>query len=151
MLILIAPKFHPRHSRPRATDTDSATIPAARRYYFAATLFLPTLSLSLLPLPIPYIYSRLLLLLAATLPSLIIFTAVIAVAAAPFIIFSLPPAAIRLLLMPPAPLSPTIIAAATAAHCHCCRCREYNRCYRHRRYYSNTITTDAPQCNRRCH
>jgi len=53
--------------------------------------------------------------------------AVIAVAAAPFIIFSLPPAVLRLALIPPpVPLSPTAVAAATAVHYHCCRCREYN-------------------------
>lgn len=69
----------------------------------------------------------------------------------PFIIFSLPPAAIRLPLMPPAPLSSTAVAAAVTAHYLCCRCRKYNRCYRHRRYYSNTIATDFLQRNRRRH
>ena len=34
MLILIAPKFHPRHSRPRIAYTDSATIPVCRYYRY---------------------------------------------------------------------------------------------------------------------
>ena len=48
MLILIAPKFHPRHSRPRAADTDSATIPTSSPP-------LPLSSLLLLLSPLPFI------------------------------------------------------------------------------------------------
>ena len=148
------PKFHPRHSEPRAADTDSATIPVSspqlslsspllhylcrhcrRRYYqfiiFAADRYCR--------LPLRYHHSLSLRLLFA-------------IAATPFIIFSLPPAVIRLALIPPlVPLPPTVVAAATAAHYHCCRCREYNRRYRHRRYYLNTIATDVLQRNHSHH
>lgn len=81
MLILIAPKFHPRHSKPCVAYTDSETIPVCRYYYIIfADIIAVTATLSA---TIHYIYSRSLLLLAATLPSLIIFAAVIAIAAAP--------------------------------------------------------------------
>ena len=113
MLILIAPKFHPRHSRPRAADTDSATIPTSSPP-------LPLSSLLLLLSPLPFIiftadrYCRLPLRYHRS--------------AAPFIIFSLLPAVLRLALIPPpVPLSPTAVAAATVVHYHRCRCREYNR------------------------
>ena len=81
MLILIAPKFHPRHSRPRIAYTDSATIPVCRyyryrRYYYI--IFADIIAVAAtLAATIHYTYSRSLLLLAATLPSLIIFTAIV--------------------------------------------------------------------------
>ena len=155
MLILIAPKFHPRHSRPRIAYTDSATIPVCRyyryrRYYYIIFAAIVTVTTTLAAtihiiftadryccLPLRYHRSLSLRLLFA-------------VAALPFIIFSLPPAALRLALIPPpVPLSPTAVAAATAAHCHCCRCRENNTCYRHSLYISKTIVSEDKKPNQK--
>jgi len=78
MLILIAPKFHPRHCKPRIADTDSATIPVYRYYRYRRYYYIIFVSIvavaATLAATIHYIYSRSLSLLAATPPSLIIFT-----------------------------------------------------------------------------
>ncbi|WP_314988104.1 hypothetical protein, partial [uncultured Campylobacter sp.] len=101
---------------------------------------------------IHYIYSRSLLLLAVTLPSLIIFTAIVCNRRG----------AVHYILATARCITAgvnTAIHAAVAYH-HCSRyrcslpllpCREYNRCYRHRRYYSNTMATDVLQRNRSGH
>lgn len=142
MLILIAPKFHPRHSEPRVAYTDSATIPVCRYYYIIfADIIAVTATLAA---TIHYICSRSLLLLAATLPPLIIFTAIVCNRRG----------AVHYIIAVARCITATANAAARAAvayhHCsryrvhyHCCRCRKYNRRYRHRRYYSNTIVTDV--------
>ena len=81
MLILIAPKFHPRHCKPRIADTDSATIPVYRYYRYRRYYYIIFVSIvavaATLAATIHYIYSRSLLPFAATLPPLIILTAIV--------------------------------------------------------------------------
>ena len=146
MLILIAPKFHLRHSEPRATDTDSATIPVYRYYRYRRYYYIIFADIVTVAATIHYIYSRSLLLLAATLPSPIIFKLLFVVTTATFIIFSLPPVVLRLPLMPrrpcrcrlPPPLRPLPLFITTAAVV-----ANTIRRSRHRRYYSNIIATDV--------
>lgn len=143
MLILIAPKFHLRYSRPRVADTDSATIPTSPPPPPLSSLLLHYLCRHYRR----YCYSRCYYSL---------YLQQIAIAACRYATIAHYlygcycgcRGAVHYILAAARCITATANAAvhAAVAYRHCsryCRCREYNRCYRHRRYYSNTIVTDV--------
>ena len=97
MLILIAPKFHPRHCKPRIADTDSATIPVYRYYRYRRYYYIIFVSIvAVAAAATNSLYLQQIAIAACRYATIAHYlAAVVAIAAAPLIIFLLPPAVIR--------------------------------------------------------